>query len=406
MLKITHKAHPTNNEVFQKAKEALNVLLARKDIGFFDLPKRSYLWDEIEKMSEQLREKCDDLVVVGIGGSSLGARVIQEVFQSPKSKKKLHFCDNVDALEFVKLFDSLSDLKRTGWLFISKSGSTIETLISADYILEIYHQKLSSLPITCVITEKKSNPLYDWARNNQVPILEIPVDVGGRFSVLTAVGMLPAGFLGLNIQQFRQGAICATEKQFEIVDFSTQALMSFNREEWISLFWFYSSSFRNFGFWLQQLWAESLGKKVNRFGNSAPRVSTPLAAIGACDQHSILQQIMEGAHDKFISFIRVQSAEKGPWDLSSSRFSNNQFFIGKQMGQLLAAEAEATRKALSQEMISNIEISVFDLSPATVGYLFMFWELVVGTIGEALDINAFNQPGVELGKRLAREILK
>lgn len=406
MFKITNKSYSTEAVLFQKAKEALDVLLLRKDLGFFQLPKRNDLWNEIEKMSVGFREKCDDLVVVGIGGSCLGAKVIQEIFQSPKSEKKLYFCDNVDSLEFTKLFESLGDLVRTGWLFISKSGSTIETIVSADYILEVYRQKHLNLPPICAITENRSNPLFDWARDNQVPILEIPIDVGGRFSVLTAVGMLPAGFLGLDIRQFQDGAFRATENHFEIADFTAQTLMSFSRGEWISLFWFYSSSCKNFGAWLQQLWAESLGKKVDRSGQPAPRVSSPFTAVGVCDQHSVLQQVMEGARDKFVCFVRVQSSEKGPWPLSSSKFANNQFFVGKQMGQLLAAEAEATQKALAQEGVSSIEMSACDLSPASVGYLFMFWELVVGTLGEVLNINAFNQPGVELGKRLAKEILK
>ncbi len=406
MLKISQKSHSTDPFLLEKSQRALKTLLARNDLGFMQIPMRDELWREIERVATELRGQCTDLVVVGIGGSGLGPRVVQEIFQTPQSDRRLHFCDNVDALEFKRLFAGLSNLAKTAWVFTSKSGSTIETIVSADYILETYRRQSLPQPVICAVTELRANPLFNWAQKNKASILEIPLDVGGRFSVLTAVGMLPAAFLGLDIQEFRRGAKQALASGPEISDFMAQTLMSFKREEWISLFWFYCSSLKTLGAWLQQLWAESLAKKLDRQAKAAPRASTPMGAVGACDQHSILQQVMEGAPDKFVTFVRVNTAESGPWALETSGFPENQFFVGRQMGELLAAEAEATRKALSQEGVSTLELKLHDLSPATIGYIFMFWELVVGGLGEALDINAFDQPGVELGKRLAKEILK
>jgi glucose-6-phosphate isomerase len=255
------------------------------------------------------------------------------------------------------------------------------------------------------VTEIKASPLFDFATKHQRPILEVPLDVGGRFSVLTAVGMLPAAFMGLNTEEFRAGAESALAMKERVISVSAHALQSFEREEWITLFWHYSSLTRYFGGWIQQLWAESLAKETDRKQNPAKRASTPMSAIGACDQHSILQQVMAGAKDKFVLFVRVGSAESSTETLQETVFPQHKYLLGKGLGQILAAEAEATSLALTQSQVSNMVLHIPDLSPRTVGFLFMFWELVVGLIGEAMNINAFDQPGVELGKRLAKQIL-
>jgi len=388
------------------AQRSLEALLAREDLGFFRLPQQKNLFSETQKIGSEIKENFRELVIVGIGGSSLGPRAIHEIFFEDSEKQKIHFCDNTDMMAFDRLLKILGDLKKVAWVFISKSGSTLETLAALDFIHQHYQKK--GLPFwlnTFYITELRKNPLYDLALQHQRPVLEIPINVGGRFSVLTPVGMLPAAFMGLNIEDFRVGAEAALHMREKVLSVSAHTLQSFERQEWITFFWHYSSLMKNFGAWIQQLWAESLAKDKDRSNKKANRVSTPMSAIGACDQHSLLQQVMEGAKDKFIVFVRVGSAESSTELLKETAFSQQGYLLNKGLGQILAAEAEATALALTQADISNIVLHVPDLSERTVGFLFMFWELVVGTLGESLNINAFDQPGVELGKRLAKQIL-
>ncbi len=392
---------------YDKAQKGMESLFQRRDIGFLQLTQRASLWKESSKLGSEIRSKFSDLLVVGIGGSSLGATVIAEVFQKPNSTHRLHFCDNVDPLEFERLIASLN-LEKTACLGVSKSGNTAETLMNLDFINQIYFEKgLSLQDHFFALTETRANPLYNLALQWKRPGLEFPSDVGGRFSVLSPVGMLPAAFLGLDLESFRQGALKAQNNKTLIVEATAQFLESFQREEWISLFWFYSSWMKNFGRWTQQLWAESLSKKINRQSMTAPRVSTPLPSIGTCDQHSILQQIVEGPFDKFVLFITFRSCEQSGIKLANSIFPQQQPpHHGKTLGDLLKAEALATSRSLTQVGVSNAIMEVETLSPESLGELFMFWQLVVAVLGECLDLNAFDQPGVELGKKLAREILQ
>lgn len=407
MLQIKQSSQPTSAEKKQKAEKAYQKLLARADVGFVQAPQRDPLWSSSQELGDQLREKYSDLVVVGIGGSALGPMVIRNIFQEPDSQHRVHFSDNVDRVEFERLLKTLPDLKKTAWLIISKSGSTIETLVTTDFISQVYRQKhLKFHENVFVISENRSNPLTQWAQANNRPLLEIPLDVGGRYSVLTPVGLVPARFLGVDLSELQKGAADAIKNKELVCELTAQILQSFQRHEWVTPLFIYSSLLSSFGYWWQQLWAESLAKKIDRTGMPAQRVSTPTVAIGVRDQHSLLQQMMEGAKDKFIIFVRVRSAEQSTQTLESSEFPIHNFFSGKAMEQLLGVEADATAKALTKENISNMTIELNDLSPYSIGYLFMIWKLVVATVGESIDINAFDQPGVELGKRLALDILK
>jgi glucose-6-phosphate isomerase len=405
MERILNSKNTVTEAEIQKSNEALQKVLSRKDLGFFQVPERAQLWSEVDKRAAELRSHADDLVIVGIGGSSLGPKALYEIFKEPKSQKRLHFCDNVDALAFEKMWNGIANFERTTWVFISKSGSTIETLVAADMILQRYEKQKWNFQAT-VVSEMKSNPLTDWAKENKVPCLEIPLDVGGRFSVLTAVGMLPMAFLGVSTSEFREGAHEAVQNLKLQSELMAHFYQSFQRNEWITFFWFYTSSYENFGRWVQQLWAESLGKAQDRKGQKAPRASTPMYGIGSSDQHSVLQQLMEGAKDKLIVFYRFANIEKAGEAIALSHFPSQSFFNGHKMGQLIAAQAQGTQQALNEQNVSTMCIQVDDMNAKSVGFQMMSWQLVVAGLGELMDINAFDQPGVELGKRLAKTILK
>ncbi|WP_347359070.1 glucose-6-phosphate isomerase [Bdellovibrio sp.] len=403
MLEITQGLHKVDPVVLGKCQESLKLFLQRKEIGFPQLMERVSLWQQSYKVGTELAAKFRKLVIVGLGGSSLGTRVIAEVFRA----RNMYFVDNVDALDFEAMIEELGDLKEVAWAFISKSGTTIESLCALELVDQVYKEEgLSLSQHSVVISETKDSSLTKWARDNSVTVCEIPLDIGGRFSVLSPVGMMPAAFLGLDLEKFRVGAMRALNDTAVITQTMAQVVQSYSREEWITLLWIYNSRMKSFGAWYQQLWAESLGKPVTRAGKPAPRVSTPMAAVGASDQHSILQQVMEGTKDKFVIFQRVEESEGGSQRILHAQFKETQDLQGRTMGELLRAECLATQEALNQNGISTMTLKTKVLDEHTLGYMFMYWQLVVAGLGEYLQIDAFNQPGVELGKRLAKEKLK
>ncbi len=406
MIQLVDALHSTSADEKQKCLQALQAVLKRQDLGFYQIPERQELWNAAERAGVKYRELSDDLVIVGIGGSSLGPKALNEIFESQgRDGKKIHFYDSTDALDFERVWGRLRNLSRTTWAFVSKSGSTLETLVAADLVQQRYFHSKNQLHAV-VISENRSNPLTDWARDRKVDCLEIPQDVGGRFSVLCAVGMFPMVYLGIPIAGFQEGARKALQSQDLIAQIMAQASQSFQRGEWISFFWFYNTVYASMGRWIQQLWAESLAKTHNRKNQPAPRASTPMWGLGPSDQHSLLQQLMDGAKDKLIFFLRFTDLEKKGEVVQGTHFRGQEFFKGYTMGQLIAAQAQGTRQALNEHGASTVTLQVESSSPQSVGFQLMSWQLVVAGLGERLDLNAFDQPGVELGKRLAKQILQ
>jgi glucose-6-phosphate isomerase len=407
MWQLNHSTQSESTEALSRAKGGLQKLKARTDLGFLRLPERKNLWLNSDMRAREVRKHWHHLAVLGMGGSSLGGRALLQGCQKWNEAHKVTFVDNVDSDRFWKWLKSHRDLQDTHWVIVSKSGNTIETLTMAELIDQHLrssgHRRLGAC--STVISENEDNPLMRWARKEGVPTLEIPKDVGGRFSVLSPVGLLPASYYGLDLEALREGALWAFDQDELVSRLAAQSLMSFERTEWITLFWAYADGLREFNLWTQQLWAESLGKAKNRAGGSAPRVSTPMPAIGSSDQHSILQQVMEGNRDKFIWFLRVQQSETEGPAIERNLFDCQQIMVGKTMGQLMGAMASATRMALEKQGVQSMTLTTERLDERTMGALFMLLELTVGALGEALEINAFDQPGVELGKVLARDIL-
>lgn len=399
MFSITSKSINPSQNLLRQCETHLKAVLDDQSLGFIQLPHRKELWESCERLANQWRGQVDQYVILGIGGSSMGFQVVSEML----GLSHFIFVDNVDPLHFDQQMKLIKNFDRTGWLVISKSGSTIETLCALEMILQT--KKLS--PYVAIVTEKKENSLSTWAQKNSYAHLEVPLDVGGRYSVLSPVGMLPAALAGLNLNLFRSGALKAIESKDLVSEMMAQSLLSFERNEWITTFWIYSSRGFYMGRWIQQLWAESLAKKQSLNGDGASRVSTPIVAIGSTDQHSTLQQMMEGAKDKFYWFFRFSSLESSA-KLEKSHFQETESLVGHSMGELLAAEAQATQEALIQAGRHSMTIKCNtpfskDHFEETLGHFFMMMELVVAGIAQALQINAFDQPGVELGKRLARE---
>ena len=400
MIKLTNPTLRTDPKILKKTEAGLAALRLRSDLGFMQLPLNL---EAIQTRAAEIK-KNSQIVVLGIGGSALGIRAILEAVAKPDTK--ILILDNVDSFSFFKSIDAL-DLKTCHFLIISKSGQTIETLTQAEFVDQALLKK--SLPglakVSTVVSEFENNPLTEWARKENVPILEIPKNVGGRFSVLTPVGLLPAALAGLDLNKFSQGANWAKKQDDLITQISAQALMSFERDEWISLFWSYCDRLQSFGFWLQQLWAESLAKSNNRVGQKAPRASTPIPCKGSTDQHSILQQVMEGQRDKFVYFFRVLESESSGPKIQKSLFRGQESMKQKSMGELFAAQAEAIRESMAHAQIQSVTCFAEKLDESSLGALFMLFQLVIGTLGEAMNINAYDQPGVEAGKIATKKLL-
>jgi glucose-6-phosphate isomerase len=402
MIELIHSTEKTDAALLIQTKRAFQTFMKREDIGFHRLPEMRALWEASEARATLLKTNCSRMAVLGIGGSSLGGLALTEALR----KKNVSFFENVDSKDFWETLRAWPEVESTHWVIVSKSGKTVETLTQASFLAQHLKSKNIDLSKNCtVITEFQSSPLLDWAKLNDVPTLEVPLNVGGRFSVLCPVGLVPAAFSGVNLESLRKGALWSLKQDELIAELSAKAIQSFNNDKWITVFWAYCSQLRSFGLWIEQLWAESLAKKTDRLGQVAHRVSTPISLIGANDQHSVLQQVSEGHLDKFVWFMRVKESETFGPRLEHSLFKNQDEMLGKSMGELLAAEAHATRSALEASGVHSLTLELNRLDDQTVGALFMLYELVTATIGEALNINAFDQPGVELGKRLARDIL-
>ncbi|MCB9072063.1 MAG: glucose-6-phosphate isomerase [Bdellovibrionaceae bacterium] len=390
------------------AAKSFAALLAKEDIGFFNISARREELKRIVSLAHKKREKFQRIAILGIGGSSLGTISLFESLRPDWIEDhKILFFDNVDSKTFYRKLNKVNDLESVLWVLISKSGGTIETLTQAECVREFLQEKgINHFSDNCVvITEEKSNDLYNWAKGQNVEILPVPLDVGGRFSVLTAVGLFPAAFAGLDVEMLLKGAeVCIQDRDF------TQNLMS---EYWLALenrahaayFFSYCDDLKTFGMWIEQLWAESLGKKKTLDGSAATSVAMPIACRGATDQHSVLQQVAHGPQEKVVTFFRVMESESEKQPLAKTFFKATEPLLNKSIGQLLQAEAIATEQALKEENVPAFTLSTATLSEASLGYLFMTFELTVAALGMALNINPFDQPGVERGKVLARSIL-
>ncbi|MBY0451556.1 MAG: glucose-6-phosphate isomerase, partial [Bdellovibrionaceae bacterium] len=264
-------------------------ILADKSIGFTDIPSRAHLRDQSAAALAQLKTQFSQYVVIGIGGSSMGPRTLVEM----SFAKNIYFLDNVDSVEFERVWSEISEnvlfkskqeaLAKTGFIVISKSGTTLEILWNYSALENRFNEfGLNIVNQSFFITEPVENDLSKLARKFSRPCLEIPVDVGGRFSVLTPVGLVIAGLCGYSMNDLHKGAEMAVLDKKAVTESATLFLESFKRKECITMFWFYNSNYRWFGHWLQQLWAESLGKLQDRAGKPAPGFSTPFIAIGSC----------------------------------------------------------------------------------------------------------------------------
>jgi glucose-6-phosphate isomerase len=406
---------------FGAAKRGLESLRASGAVGFVDLPSDEALLDQVERFASGARGKYDDVVILGIGGSALGPIALRTALRpsgwnmlDEKSRggyPRLHVLDNVDPETIDALLGNVR-LERTLFIVTSKSGGTAETM--AQFL--IAHDRLTraSLDVTkqmVFITDPKQGALRPLAEGLSVPALDIPASVGGRFSVLTPVGTLPAALIGIDVRSLLSGA-AAMAKRCESPELASNPAGVYAMLQWLAdttlakkivVFMPYSDPLRDFAAWFVQLWAESLGKQRP---DGTHVGSTPLAALGATDQHAQVQLFMEGPADKTVTFVAVDN--RGTDVTIPKAFADVKelgYLGGHSLGELIDIEQRATAGALAKRGRPNMTIHLERVDAAHVGELMMMLEIATAYAGQLYGIDAFNQPGVELGKQFAYALL-
>ena len=390
------------------------------EYGFYGLVRQGETVREIKIFAEGLGQAYDHVLVLGIGGSALGAKALLTALRRPAWNEwddegrdffpRLTVLENVDPTTVSAALRRI-DPRRVLVNVISKSGGTAETMAQYLVVRSWLEEALGQAADRHLVftTDPVRGALRDLASKEGIATLSVPADVGGRFSVLSPVGLLPAALVGIDIEGLLAGALRALERA-ENDDLLSNPAALYAALHWaadteldarVNVLMPYTDRLREFAEWYRQLWAESLGKRVDRGGRVVHTGPTPVGAIGATDQHSQVQLFMEGPYDKVITFATVDDlGEDVPIPQRADLPPDLAYLPGHTLGELLRAEYEATSAALSQMGRMNCTLRLPDLSPATLGEAIMFFQLATGYAGLWYGIDPFDQPGVELGKRL------
>ena len=389
-----------------------------KKMDWRDLPyNQDEICEDIISYVNQVKDDFEAFVVLGIGGSALGPISVQQAINHPfyneisreqrKGYPKFYVADNVDPEKLVYLFETI-DITKTLFNVISKSGSTSETMSQFMIIKEMLEAKLGKdarKNIVCT-TDKENGNLIKIAKEENYKTFVIPSGVGGRFSELTPVGLLPAAFCGIDIKAMLKGAahmdeLCKNEDIYKNPAYMYAILnyISIKKGKNMCVVMPYADSLKYISDWYAQLWAESLGKKFDNNGNIVNVGSTPIKALGATDQHSQVQLYSEGPNDKIIVFMGVDKYKKS---ITIPKIYQNipslGFLGGITQDELIKTEQIATEFALLKAGKSTMTITLPEVNEFTIGQVLYFFEVATAFMGELLNINAFDQPGVEEGK--------
>lgn len=384
--------------------------------GFFHLTDKTEYLEQTYEVFEKIKNK-KHFVQVGIGGSALGPQMLVSALRKEWSKS-FTLLDNTDS-DYIQDELNKINLKDSVFYIVSKSGGTAETIACYAIVKNLLEEcgvpqeEFKNYFIFC--TDKEKGQLREHVDKNQYTSLVVPDNVGGRFSVLTHVGLLPALFFGIDIKKLFEGAnelkaqllnknasenpllTCAAHIAYLYIEKEGEEKVN------ETVLMPYSSKLKDFSFWFVQLWAESLGKFSPE--KNKPVGITPIPAYGATDQHSQMQLFMEGPINKLMFMLNIKTRENNfslssDLDLESAQKLNNY-----SMNDLLEAEFQGSIKALQENKRNIIEVNIDLLNESSLGQLILFYESLTALMGEYLFINPFDQPGVEKGKKYAFEYL-
>lgn len=374
-----------------------------EEIGYYHLPKKSR---EIIKEATDFfsNKKYKNIVLIGIGGSSVGVRAIYNMLENRANDVKIYFLDNVDNFTFSKTMKEI-DFLDTLFIVSSKSGTTIETISLFKSVISYFN--VSDFSKNFIIITDPSSPLENYAKQKNIKFFNLDKNVGGRFSVLSAIGIIPLLLCGFDVNSILDGAQeCKDEFFINKNDLILQKAYYYakNEEEKINVLFSYCDRLKYFNDWYVQLWAESLGKKKD-----GKKVGlTPVGLVGSRDQHSFLQLIIEGEKNKTTTFIKIQDNDFNDEvpNISLLNLEKCDFVNGLKMSQLVNFQCDATLKALLGEGIACDLITIDRLNEYNVGYLIFYYELLTSMVGSILDINTYDQPGVEIGKMILKNMVE
>ena len=384
----------SNDEILDNLKRELNT------IGYYSLHEQdiSYINAYAKKVTHNY------IYVVGIGGSSLGTKAIYTFLRTTyKFKKKLFFLDTMDPLRINYLLN-LGDLKNSQFIVISKSGSTIEPISILKYI----DSKIKISKNNCSVISGKNTSLWEFASANNLEKFLIPDNVGGRFSVFSPVGLLPLSIIGVDIQKILDGCKIIHESFFGKLEYydliinKARFLVENKSRFAMNIIFSYSSVFRDFNRWFVQLWAESLGKKNI---NGTRQGLTPISLIGPDDQHSFLQLIMDGPRDKTVTLFKIENLKDESLIPNNEKFNcfNLNFLNGKSFNELINLQADSTYEAiLETKDIPCDKITISNIDEINIAKLMYRFLLLTSSVGSFMQINTYDQPGVETGKQILK----
>ncbi|WP_300364712.1 glucose-6-phosphate isomerase [Hydrogenimonas sp.] len=375
--------------------------------GYYHLPEDSKLLNtEIRAYaaSNPLIMDCDTIAVIGIGGSSLGTKAVDAMLRhKTPGLKRLVFLENPDPVDISQKFATI-EKEKTLFIVVSKSGSTIETMsifkaAISHFALDLDEKEKSRV----IVVTDEGSVLCHFADYHGVKAYTIPDNVGGRFSVLSAVGLVPLTLAGYDTCSILQGAADMVARFFGRREKHIEKKAAFLATHWetyrMNVLFSYSTCLENFTKWYVQLLGESLGKR-NRSGE--PIGLTPIGQIGSIDQHSFLQLIMEGPRDKSVTFLKISDFENDLQipDISLKHIEKTDYINAHTFNELINAECDATHQSIVEEGIPVDSITLDKIGERNIGELIVYYELLTSLMGAMLDINTYDQPGVERGKNI------
>jgi glucose-6-phosphate isomerase len=399
------------DEIAPRLREAADEFLGNPP-GFMRLPKTGEYAEASARVAGEISTaSATDFIHIGIGGSALGPMALHKALNHPyynvlpgeaRRGPRLHFAENTDPTTLSAILDVV-DPDGTWVNVVTKSGSTAETMANFLVIRGFLIESLGDFGFqerTIATTDPEEGFLKQIADREDLKVLPIPPDVGGRFSVLTPVGLFPAAVTGLDIDALLAGAAqCGDEVNEQgaehpaAVGAAMHYLMDTARGRNVRVMMTYADALERLAAWFVQLWAESLGKDG--------KGSTPHGAVGTTDQHSQVQLYMEGPQDKVIEIVEVEHLAR---DLEIPKAYEDLegvgYLGGHTMAELLSVECDATRRALTEAGHPNSTIKLGAVNEENLGYLLQALEVQTAIAGALYGVNAFNQPGVEAGKQI------
>ncbi len=391
--------------------------LNHPEIGFFRLPEDKKIIKDCQTVADKFRDRTQ-FFHVGIGGSALGPQCLIEAL-GPVANRHFLFLNNIDPDHTGSLLDEVVHPSQAVFYIVSKSGTTAETMAAFLILTKWMEEKFNITAkewqdhfVFC--TDPLKGDLRQIANEYGISCLEVPADIGGRFSVLTSVGIFPTLWAGHDASELMKGAsdtrneILRTAEQSDVVKlgmFIKNLFIQHQIDQ--TVFMPYSSRLKNFSAWFVQLWAESLGKKHDLNHEIIHTGLTPIASYGATDQHSQMQLFMEGPHNKFTLFVEVENF-KTKLKLDNGlglNFKSIKDLSPFTLNDLMKAEFEGTLQAMREASKPWAAIRIEKVDPTTLGAMFLFIETLTAFVGQELEINPFDQPGVEAGKKYAYQWL-